>query len=172
MTEAGKGSSQPNQEDNNPELVKQELEGLSLNIPPDKLKDLQELLTHAPAEQHAVIISQYTASFHSGPLPSPEKLEKYRQIGDHVLTHILESEKDVRRHAQNMERSELRGKLSVQWGNIGLVAFALVLFVGSALFAAYMGWEALSLFLGGTTLTTVLVALINGWINRKPEEEK
>lgn len=87
-------------------------------------EDIRAFLTENPEIVEELVIR---ASYHQGPLPSPQYLEEYKRVDPGILPHILKSAKDEQdnRHKVTWEVAKSTGR--GQWLTFTIIMTALIL---------------------------------------------
>ena len=101
-----------------------------------------------------------TERFSSGPLPSPETLEKYQQVSAEALALILREYAAEGPHRRQHEQTIIRDRILM--ARLGLVAafFITVLFLSAGFYLILQGHDAAGAAICGAGLVSVVVAFL------------
>ncbi len=139
---------------------------------PDELKPILKKLSQEEQKKiRSVIVSSYQS--YSGPLPSPESLEKYNQIIPDGADRIMRMAENQSNHRIKIEETVISGqvKQSARGQIFGLIIAFFTL--GSALVLSMFGHEAVACVLGGSTVISLATVFVIGKREqRKKLEEK
>lgn len=154
--------------------------------PPAKKAGIQPVasITQSTAESATVIRQE--ASFHSGPIPSPETLAAYDRLQNGLAERIVAmAEAEQRqRHAMDQAAVEFDGKqqeileravdaeIDMKQRGQTFAIVAVILVVALAGFMVYKGSSTAAAGMVGTVLVGLVVAFITGQIKGSPETEE
>lgn len=151
---------------------KRELLSIVKSVNPNLLHNLKgakrsEFLDAIPQIAGTFLKKQIKLSFRSGPLPSPEDLERYNQIipggADRIMTRVEKQST----HRQELERTALTGQLDNQKEGRKSAERAIYALSACGVLAMYMGesWVA------GTIFSTTIVAMVTIFITGKHQSK-
>ena len=132
-----------------------------------------ELLQRASADQkrHLEAVRITTVTAHSGPLPTPEMLERYSQIIPNGAERIMAMAEAQSAHRISIESTVITSQQS-QSGRGQVFALTIGIFgITAGAIVACLGHDAVGGTIAGTTVVSLAVAFITGKYSQKADLE-
>ncbi len=118
------------------------------------------------------ITAQITRSSQwSGPLPSPESIEAFRAVSPDLPDKIIYEWQEEAKHRRALEEQVVKSDISDRkWARISAFLFSIVA-LSVAAYCASIGLEVAASIIGGSTIASVVAAMLY-WRNDSPPNEE
>lgn len=136
-------------------------------IPLDSLPaDVRNIVQALPKEKQVEAIRIFArisiTSSHSGPIPSPEKLEKYDDVLPGAADRIIKMAEKQQLHRFSLEESSIRRQFNQSGTGQWLAALIALAFLAGSIYLGINDHDWLAGVLGGATIISLVTVFITG----------